>query len=298
MRPATLGRATAACVGVALLTLSATGAVEPRSVPPLPGATRVAVIGDFGTASPSERAIASALRASANRHGLSALVTTGDNIYPNGEPENYQDAWHEPYGWIEERGVQVVGALGNHDVRGGHASSVMQLLQMPGRWYTRVIGVLELVVLDSNALHDDTQRQFLADAMAAEKPVGAAFRVVVFHHPPFSCSLHGGDGEVVDRWLPLFEEGDVDLVLSGHEHVYQRFSLDDGDAYVVTGGGGAPLHGMRECAAGSPAPEAFAVRHHYVLIEATPTTLRLQSLTAGGGLLDVTSLRSRAGAEQ
>ncbi|MEV5438078.1 metallophosphoesterase family protein [Streptomyces sp. NPDC052682] len=89
------------------------------------------------------------------------------------------------------------------------------------------------------------------------------FVVVFFHHCAYSTSTHGSDGGVRAEWLPLFAKHQVDLVVNGHNHVYERTdairdgevgrpvpvggSTDprrDGIVYVTAGGGGKDLYGF------------------------------------------------------
>ncbi|MBD9726824.1 metallophosphoesterase family protein [Streptomyces caniscabiei] len=92
---------------------------------------------------------------------------------------------------------------------------------------------------------------------------GVDFVVVFFHHCAYSTSSHASDGGVRDAWLPLFAKHQVDLVINGHNHVYERTdavkggevgrpvpvgaSTDptrDGTVYVTAGGGGRDLYGF------------------------------------------------------
>ncbi|GGL96560.1 hypothetical protein GCM10010129_45470 [Streptomyces fumigatiscleroticus] len=92
---------------------------------------------------------------------------------------------------------------------------------------------------------------------------GVDFVVVFFHHCAYSTSSHASDGGVRAEWLPLFARHQVDLVINGHNHVYERTdavkngavgkevpigaSTDptrDGIVYVTAGGGGRELYGF------------------------------------------------------
>ncbi|MET9435958.1 metallophosphoesterase family protein [Streptomyces sp. NPDC006551] len=89
------------------------------------------------------------------------------------------------------------------------------------------------------------------------------FVVVFFHHCAYSTSTHASDGGVRDAWLPLFTEHQVDLVINGHNHVYERTDAikggevgrpvpiggttdptRDGIVYVTAGGAGKDLYGF------------------------------------------------------
>ena len=63
----------------------------------------------------------------------------------------------------------------------------------------------------------------------------AAWKVVALHHPPYSAGYQGSDEAARAAFTPLFERYGVQLVLSGHDHDYQRSEAIDGVTYVVTG---------------------------------------------------------------
>ncbi|WP_235828593.1 purple acid phosphatase family protein [Actinomadura rubteroloni] len=88
------------------------------------------------------------------------------------------------------------------------------------------------------------------------------FIVVFFHHCAFSTTnQHASEGGVRDAWVPLFEKYQVDLVVNGHNHVYERTDAiaknavgkalpiggsartdTDGVVYVTAGGAGKSLY--------------------------------------------------------
>ena len=59
--------------------------------------------------------------------------------------------------------------------------------------------------------------------------------IVATHHPPYSAGIIGSDLEVRRQWVPLFEKYGVDLVLSGHDHDYQRSKPINDVVYVISG---------------------------------------------------------------
>ncbi len=217
-------------------------------------------------------------------HGADALVTTGDNVYPEGDPSYFDAAWRDPYGWVEQADLRIVASLGNHDIEEDGGQSVMQLLNMPGPWYSRTIGDAELFVIDANRPSDPGQLRWLQKSLGRSD---AGWKIVVFHQPAFSCAYHDSTPEVVEALVPVFEQEDVDLVLNGHDHAYQRFGPSHGVTYVVTGGGGAPLYALDTCPEGTPARVAGNdTQHHFVTIEGSETTLRLTAVAVDGSILD------------
>jgi 3',5'-cyclic AMP phosphodiesterase CpdA len=119
--------------------------------------------------------------------------------------------------------------LGNHDVRVQGGRYQFDELSMPRRYYRRAIGPVELYLLDSNDV-DDAQTAWLRRTLSRSR---ARWKLAAFHHPAFTCGNYESQPTVVARWVPLFERYGVRLVLSGHDHNYQRFSPRRGVRYVV-----------------------------------------------------------------
>jgi acid phosphatase len=267
---------------------------EPRQTRPAPanGSTsdrrRIVALGDFGTGESAESQVASAIERWSDDHGIDALVSTGDNVYDSGNPAQFAGAWLRPFGWVRARGVPVVAALGNHDIETDGGAPVMRLLGMPGPWYTRRVGPVELLVLDANDPTNPAQLRFLHDALARST---APWRVAVFHQPIYSCSHHGSTPAVDAAWLPALEHGGVSLVLNGHDHTYERFGPIGGTTYVVTGGGGAPLYTETACPPGTPAPAVHVTTYGFVTLTATTRTLRLVAYDANLRRIDAVRIQ-------
>lgn len=270
-------------LGIGLLVLLARGSGPDVSDVAEPSVA-LTVVGDFGTSGEDELEVAEQMRSWVESNGADALVTTGDNIYPVGDPAYFEAAWDEPYGWTESAGLEVYASLGNHDYAYEGGAAVVDHLEMPGIWYRQRIGNAELFVLDANRVEEPDQTAWLERALVDSS---ARWKIAVFHHPAYSCANHGSTEEVVDEWVPLFEEGNVDLVLNGHDHNYQRFVADEGPDYVVTGGGGAKLYSLKECAFEIPERvEANDSDHHFLYLEADGERIRGRAISSGGDILD------------
>ena len=273
---------------VALVGCSEPAAPRPRPAPePLrvPEATfSFLAIGDFGTGAAIEDAVAAGARAWAEASATEAVITTGDNVYPDGSPAYFGEAWAEPYGWVADEGIDVVASLGNHDVHHEDGRAVMELLAMPSRYYSYVEGDAEVFVLDSTDPGDSEQLAWFESALARS---GAAWRIAVFHHPAYTCGRYSPEPTVRARWAPLFRSHDVDLVLSGHDHNYQRFSDEGGVTYVVTGGAGAGLYEVDECPGLTAHDDE---KHHFLVIEGSAGELRAKVVALDGSVLDEFSL--------
>jgi tartrate-resistant acid phosphatase type 5 len=214
---------------------------------PLP-LSRFAVIGDFGVDTGDEMSVAKLVKSLRPDY----IVTVGDNNYPSGEAatidlnigqyySSYIGGYHGKYG-SGSKTNRFWPALGNHDwySQNGAQPYLDYFTTLPGnrRYYDVALGTVHFFMVDSEAEEPDgidvgsTQAQWLQAALAASHE---CFNVVLFHHPPY-CS---GDPTYVEprmRWP--FAAWGADVVLVGHQHLYERLEVD-GLTYVVDGLGGA-----------------------------------------------------------
>jgi len=271
-----------------------TGAPD-TSEPPIPPGSRTAgparagflAIGDFGTADSAQRDVARAMTdwTAAPGHRMDALVTTGDNVYPNGAPARYRGALDEPYAGLR-RSAPLWATMGNHDVVAGHGTAELRHLALPALPYVKRLPGAELLFLDANHV-DGAQARWLKTRLAAPGP---PFRVVVFHQPAWSCSRHGSTAAVDRLWVPIFERYRVALVLNGHDHNYQRYTSRRDVTYIVTGGGGAALYPVRDDCRGLPTRDAAVSRHHFASVQITGRTMTVTAVAATGAVLDRTAI--------
>jgi 3',5'-cyclic AMP phosphodiesterase CpdA len=195
-------------------------------------ALRVAVLGDIGDSGQRLDATARAVDRLAGDDAFDVLLLLGDNVYPAGDPTRLPDTVFTPFAPVLGRGTELLAILGNHDVMKGHGDDQLAVLGMPGRWWaTERSGVL-IVGLDSNQPQNPEQRAWLETTLGEST---AAWKVVALHHPPYSAGYQGSNHAARAAFAPLFERYGVQLVLSGHEHDYQRSEMIGGVTYVVTG---------------------------------------------------------------
>jgi 3',5'-cyclic AMP phosphodiesterase CpdA len=231
----------------ALALVLATGFAQGRATGGAVLETRIAAIGDFGVGGRRQAALGDAMRRFEARNPADVLVTVGDNDYTE-SPEAFRANWTRSFGWLKAAGVAVAGSLGNHDVRVQSGRYQFGLLGMPGPTYRRKVGLVELFVLNSNAVNR-AQRDWFERALRSSR---ARWKIAVFHHPAWTCGEYRSHPAVVSTWVPVLERYRVRLVLSGHDHNYQRFVPRRGVTYVVHGGGGAQLYPLAHCPSGYP----------------------------------------------
>ncbi len=219
----------------------------------------------------------------------------GDAVDSGASPLQWMD-WFTAAGSLDSD-APLLPTLGNHE---GNASLYFAQFDLPGneRWYSFDWGNVHVVCLDTEAGLGGEQEQFLRDDLAAANADPAIdWKVVFFHAPPFSSGRgHGSDLDVRKTWCPIFDQYRVDLVLSGHEHNYERsgpvnFSASpnalepdwsDARCYVVAGGGGAPLTPVTA----SWWTEKSAALYNWVEVTVSGKALHLETFDLAGSSID------------
>jgi len=233
------------------------------------------VIGDFGSGGSSEYDVANAMRAWTQSHNVAAILTTGDNLYTS----NVDKAWTTPFGWVAEAGIPVWVTWGNHDNHRPKAENTA--FGDPPRWSEHTWGDATVLSVDSTDVGSADQQQWLESALTS----ASSSVIVAEHYPAFSCSYHGDSKAVRNTWAPLFEHAGVAMVLSGHEHNYQRFE-EGGVEYVVSGGGGAGLYALKGCPKDHPSRIAGDAIHHFLAISQDESGFTVQVVASDGTIVD------------
>jgi hypothetical protein len=208
-----------------------------------PPALHLAVVGDVGHQGRRVDAVGAAVARIDRAQPLDGLVVLGDNVYPSGNPAGLDATVFRPFAAVLDH-VPLYAILGNHDVKRNRAQAQVRALGMPGRWWVHHLpGDVLLVGLDSTLVDDPAQHAWLEAVLASATE---RWRLVAVHHPAYSAGYQGSSLAVRRRWSPLFARHGVALVLSGHDHDYQRSVPIDGVTYVVSGGGSRPRRTARE----------------------------------------------------
>ena len=195
---------------------------------------RIAAVGDVGEGEEEEWQTAWAIHQLADDDPYDVLLMLGDNVYPNGDPARLDQTVFRPFAIVLDDGTRLDAILGNHDE--GYGDEQMQIMGMDGRWWAQHLpGDVLLIGLDGNVPDDPDQLAFLEQTLATATE---RWRIVAVHEPPYSAGYQGSDLAVRAAFVPLFERYGVQLVLSGHEHDYQRSIPINGVTYIISGAGG------------------------------------------------------------
>ncbi|MGA8047015.1 MAG: metallophosphoesterase [Dermatophilaceae bacterium] len=240
--------------GASLTEPAALTAITPAPTTERP--TVVAFITDYGNCDAGEIAVADMV----DTWDAAAIVTGGDNTQSYGDCLPYEQSV-EPYyaDYLAPSDPPLFfPALGNHDYTNPGAGLAAYTETFPhvptdddpqGRWYDQTIGDLTFFVLDSEAPPADQLRQqaWLQDALAeADATAPGTWHVVVFHRPAHSSGTHGSFAPMQEAAGWQLQEWGADLVLAGHQHIYEDVVVDG--LHHVTGTTGA-LDTVRQCPA-------------------------------------------------
>ena len=227
-----------------------------------------------------------------NTAGL--IWTAGDNAYPSGTRENFQECYEPTWGRHKARTRPTPG---NHEYRSPGAAPYFEYFgdaagEAGKGWYSYRYGGWLILALNSNFSHlpeehVEEQMEWLRETLE-ENPVRCT--LAYFHHPLFSSGSHGGnaDEDVRPFYEALYEAG-ADVVLVGHDHHYERFPpLDPAgnpdprgirQFLVGTGGGALRDEGSRI----HPLSEVFDDDSHGILeLVLHPDRYEWQFLIVGG----------------
>lgn len=247
-----------------------------------PPTVRFAAMGDIGTGDNHERQTASAADDLESSDEYDAVLVLGDNVYPDGDPDLVEQTVLDPLASVLDGPTRLLPVLGNHDVRNDNGDAQAAELGMPARWYATMTDDTLVVSLDSNRPNDPEQLAWLDTTLATST---ASWKIATMHHPPYSGGYHGSSLDVRSAFSPLFERYDVQLVLSGHDHDYQRSRPINGVTYIVTGGA-ATLRPAQK----ADFTEVAWSEYHFVDIAIWNDRLQLSAVDQQGRLIDSITL--------
>ena len=260
------------------------------------GSIRFAVIGDPGRGDARQYEVASQMAAWRARFPFEFVLMLGDNIYDSHTPSDYRQKFEEPYRALLEAGVVFQAAIGNHDDAG---QVFYEKFNMGGqRYYSfrKREGALSAIarrgvrffVLDSRTLDPD-QLAWLEKGLALS---GSRWKISYFHHPIYTSGRYQSAARALRVALePILIAGDVDVVLSGHEHFYERTKPQHGITYFTSGAGGALRVG--DLRASSLTARGFDTDNHFMMMEISGDELYFQAISRTGETVDAGVITKR-----
>ena len=181
------------------------------------------------------------------------VFALGDNAYQSGTAEEFRDCYGPTWGRHKGRTRPVPG---NHEYGSSGAAPYFDYFGVNAGprgvgYYSFELGNWHTVALNSNipVTMDSPQGAWLRADLAANR---TRCTIAYWHHPRFSSSKHGDQPQMRDFWQLLYDAG-ADIVLSAHDHTYERFAPQDPDGFPDA------THGIRQFVAGTggAAPYGF-----------------------------------------
>lgn len=250
---------------------------------------RFIAFGDSGTGSETQYRLATQMEEARKITGFRTALMLGDNLYPRGDTGAVVNSrFEKPYAELLKAGVKFHPVLGNHDVKKNGGRDEMAYFKMPGYWYSVREGPTEFFMLDSNRRHMSAkQSDWLDTALSAS---AARWKIVATHHPIYSSGEHWSKWWLKIFIEPLLVKHTVTIVLSGHEHNYQRIDPQRGIYYFVSGGGGGEGRAVKRL-------EKFSDRvvftPHFLLFELGDNAGWFQAINVCGRVFDSGNLELR-----
>jgi hypothetical protein len=245
-----------------------------------------AIIGDYGKAGGSEKDVATLVKS----WRPDFIITTGDNNYQSGELKTIKENISAYYGdfiynfdapidyrcngkAFEDGVNRFFPTPGNHDAKNKHKLlPYLTFFTLPQteRYYNFVWGPVSFYSLNSVAKDVDEQKKWLFEQLnLSDTP----FNIVYFHHSPYSPGPHGNSVKM--QWD--FYGSDVNVVFSGHDHIYSRIEKkgEEGLYYIVNGLGGRSLYDCDSSPLSKEKFDTFCYNGDYGAIKATATYNKL-----------------------
>ena len=252
---------------------------QPRKLPNRPDSLKFAVIGDNGTGDQAEYEIAARMISARTSFPFDTVLMLGDNMYGRQEPDDFVQKFARPYAPLLEQGVRFYAALGNHDRQ---ENRFYEPFDMGGqRYYTYARRNVRFFVLDSNFL-DAPQ---LAWIEAALRSATEDWKICYFHHPLYSdAKTHGSSVDLRVKLEPLFVKYGVQVVFSGHDHVYERLTPQKGIQYFVAGSAGQLRKG--DIRPSTMTAAAFDQDQSFMLVEIAGDQMFFETVSRTGATVD------------
>lgn len=244
---------------------------------------KIVVYGDTRTEFANHKAVADA----AAREKAGAIFHVGDLINSDTSSSDWADFFKAEANTLPFSPFYPV--LGNHE---GTGDNYLKIFEMPyesgtENYYGVRYATSYFLMLDiyNSPFDINTQQYNWIENTLKQCSSDPAIRniFIVLHHGPYdTCPNHGANMEVRAALVPLFEKYGVNIVFSGHNHVYERGTVNN-IKYVVTGAGGAPLH---EPGPNTDGIETSKSAYEYAVLEIEGATIKFAAKEPDGNIID------------
>jgi hypothetical protein len=259
---------------------------ENLALPLKPKSVRFAVIGDSGTGHKAQYEVGAEMARFHDRFAFDFVLMLGDNLYGTETSADFAKKFEIPYKPLLQAGVKFYASLGNHD---DPNQRFYKPFNMGGqRYYSFKNGDAQFFALDSTYM-DPPQLNWLGSELAGSH---ALWKLCYFHQPLYSnARFHGPDTDLRARLEPVLLKNSVNVVISGHEHVYERLKPQNGIYYFVLGNAGQlRFHDLRPSI---DTLKGFDVDRAFMLVEIAGKEFYFQTISRTGETVDAGILQKQ-----
>ncbi|PYQ10936.1 MAG: metallophosphoesterase [Acidobacteria bacterium] len=279
-----------ALAALALLLAGSPAPAQELRLPVKDGSIRFAVIGDTGTGSTAQYDVAKQMIAFHAKLPFEFVIMVGDDLYGGSSADDYRTKFEQPYAALLSGKVKFYASLGNHD---NPDERNYKDWNMSGqRFYTwraspGGLGKLDnpgvrFFALDTNYM-DKPQLDWVESEL---KKSSSEWKIAFFHHPLYSSGrTHGSSLDLRAQLEPLFMKYGVSVVLTGHDHFYERIKPQHGIYHWVCGAGGSLRKGDIDRGTGLT-EVGFDTDYSFMLVEIDGTDLYFQAVSRTGQTVD------------
>jgi len=235
------------------------------------------------------------------------IVHTGDFVDNGGSASQWQTFFDIEAPLLRDR--SVFSCVGNHELTDGQGAAYIKYfapvdppavlfgadaraplvppehLNGTFRWSNARFFLLNGMV----GWQSGADRAWFDKALAeSDNEAGLVWRIVVVHFGPWSSGPHGGNRHLHEAQIPsLLRTHKIDLVIAGHDHIYER-GWAEGLAYLVSGGGGAPMYKIKDAA---PSAKKFESARHFIEASVNPAAMQFTAKRVDGTQIERCGLR-------
>lgn len=220
------------------------------------------------------------------------LLLVGDIAYFQGTAANFRDCFNPAWGAFRSRWHPVPG---NHEYESPGAAPYFEYFgEAAGPsglgYYAFNAGDWLILMLNSNtpATRGSPQWEFARQQLSGQR---TPCTMAVWHHPLFSSGPNGNNAQMRDMWA-LLEANDAEVVVVGHDHLYERFARQTstgvadpaaGIRQFTVGTGGAELYNFVRV---TPNSEERILRHGVARFTLRPALVEWEFLSVEGTVRD------------
>jgi len=263
------------------------------ALPNKAGSFKFAVLGDFGTGDGTQVELAQQMAALHARFNYGIVILVGDNLYGSERPQDFKKKFEDPYKPLLDAGVKFYAALGNHDAR---EQRYYKLFNMDGKLYYTFSPKPDIRFFVLESTYPVPEQ--IAWVEKELESSGSKWKIPVFHHPLYSSGeRHGSDIRLRSVLEPLFVKHNVSVVLTGHDHFYERVKPQNGISYFIVGSGGQLRKGNIDRRSGLTAI-GFDTDLAFMGAEIDGDQMYFNAISRQGAVVDSGVLTARTGAPQ